>query len=63
MNDAISNPQVNYTPTYTQNITNASETENLANALTQQPLKAYVVESDITNAQKRAAQRSQESTF
>ena len=63
MNDAISNPQVNYTPTYTQNITNASETENLANALTQQPLKAYVVESDITNMQKRVKQRTQESTF
>ena len=46
-----------------QNATGAQETEDLANALSKQPLKAYVVESEISNAQSRANQRNQESSF
>ena len=52
-----------YTPTMVQNATGAQETEDLKNALTKSPIKAYVVESEISNAQSRANQRNQESSF
>ena len=34
-----------------------------ANALTKAPLKAYVVESDITDTQKKAQRRNAETSF
>lgn len=57
------NQTSDYNPTLIQNVTNGQETEDLANALSKTPIKAYVVESDITNAQSKAQQRSMESTF
>lgn len=52
-----------YNPTYTQNITNNTEMDALANALHKNPIKAYVVESDITYAQNLSNQRKEETTF
>lgn len=59
-NAAVS-PQTEYTPTYTQNITNATETENLANAISQQPI--WVSVQDINKSQNRVRVVNQESTF
>lgn len=59
-NAAVS-PQTEYTPTYTQNITNAAETENLANAISQQPI--WVSVQDINKSQNRVRVVNQESTF
>lgn len=61
--EVMPNPTSDYNPTLTQNVTNGQETENLANALSKTPLRAYVVESDITNAQGVAQQRTKESSF
>lgn len=58
---AVTPQAVEYTPNYTQNITNATETENLANAISQQPLFVSVV--DINKAQKRVTVTQNESTF
>ena len=52
-----------YNPTYTQNLTNVTETENLANALRKNPIKAYVVESEVTNAQQLANERYEQTSF
>lgn len=52
-----------FRPELTQNATGGQETENLANALSKNPIKAYVVESDISSAQSKAQQRTKESTF
>lgn len=52
-----------YNPQGTVNLTGAQETEDLKNALTKSPIKAYVVESEMTDAQKRANQRNSESSF
>lgn len=61
---AISTPQtVDYQPNYVTNVTGSNEMDYLANALIQQPIKAYVVESDISKSQKRVQQRNAESTF
>lgn len=43
--------------------TGQQEAEELANAITSKPIRAYVVESDISNAQQLANQRTSESTF
>lgn len=52
-----------YNPQGTTNITGYQENEDLANALTKAPIKAYVVESEMTEAQKKADRRITESTF
>ena len=52
-----------YQPQYTQNITNATETEQLANALRANPIKCYVTESDVSAAQQLARQRAEETTY
>lgn len=61
--EVMPNPTSDYNPTLTQNVTGQQESEDLANALSKTPLKAYVVESDITNAQGVAQQRTKESSF
>lgn len=61
---AIATPQTQvYQPEYVESPTGADEIHNLRNSLYSQPLRAFVVESDITNAQKRANIRNEESTF
>jgi hypothetical protein len=52
-----------FNPQLMQNATSSQETESLANALSSKPLKAYVVESDISAAQQTARQRNNESSF
>lgn len=52
-----------YQPNYVQNITNATETEQLANALTKNPIQAYVVESSVTAKQELARSRENETTY
>lgn len=61
--EVMPNPTSDYNPTLTQNVTGQQESEDLANALSKTPLRAYVVESDITNAQGVAQQRTKESSF
>lgn len=61
--EVMPNPTSDFNPALTQNVTNGQETEDLANALSKTPLRAYVVESDITNAQNVTAQRTREATF
>ena len=65
---AVATPQVtDYTPEYVQNVQSSDETENLANAVTSSlsstPIKAYVVESEITTTQNKSKQRQEEATF
>ena len=52
-----------YNPTSVTNVTGGQETEELSNALTKAPLKAYVVESDITSTQQKVAKRNRETSF
>ena len=52
-----------FSPQMIQNATGLEEQQNLANALTKSPIKAYVVESEMTEAQKKADRRNAESTF
>lgn len=52
-----------YQPQYVSNITNNTELDNLANALQKNPIKAYVVESDISNAQGLTRQREEETSW
>ncbi len=52
-----------YNPQMTGNLTGEQETENLANAIAANPIRAFVVESDISAAQQVANQRTSESTF
>lgn len=52
-----------YQPQYVSNITNTTELDNLANALQKNPIKAYVVESDISNAQGLTKQREDETSW
>ena len=52
-----------FAPEMTGTLTGQQETEELANAITSRPIRAYVVESDITSAQELANQRFSESTF
>lgn len=60
-------PVQQYSPNYTQNLTGANDTADLGNAvrgaIEGADIKAYVVESDVTNAQKRANKRINESTW
>ena len=57
----LSNMVNQYQPTYTQNITNTTEMDNLANALRQAPL--YVSVTDIDNAQTMVRERANEASF
>lgn len=50
-----------YNPTYTQNITNKTEMDALANAMEKRPL--YVSVTDIDNAQTLVRDRNNETTF
>ena len=52
-----------YNPTYVTNVTGEQETEQLANAMQQTPIRAIVVESEVTAKQELAYQRSKESTY
>lgn len=56
-----------YTPNYTQNMTGASDTQDLSRSITSAiesaEIKAYVVESDISSAQGKRIRRESESTF
>ena len=52
-----------YSPQMVQNITTLQETEALSNALTKNPLKAYVVEGEISSAQQKANKRNKEASF
>ena len=54
-----------YTPNYTTNVTGASDTVNLANAVSsgQKDQRVYVVESDINQVGRRVEVRESESTF
>lgn len=61
--EVIPNTTNDFNPTFTQNVTSGQETEDLANALSKNPIRAYVVESEITNAQNVTAQRTKEATF
>lgn len=54
---------MDYNPQMTGNLTGQQETEELANAITSKPIRAYVVESEVSAAQELAAQRKNESTF
>ena len=63
-NSAIATPQMQpYEPQYVTNTTGASDVENLRNALYEQPIRAFVVESDISGAQERSRRRNEESSF
>lgn len=52
-----------YQPDTVGIMTGQQETEELANAITSKPIRAFVVESDINAAQQLSAQRLSESTF
>lgn len=56
---------VEYTPQYSTNVTGASETVNLANAVNegQRDTRVYLVESDVQEMGKRVEVRESESTF
>jgi hypothetical protein len=59
---AAATPSLNeYTPNYTENLTNRNETTNLANALSKQ--KLYVSVTDIDNVQNTVHTREEEATF
>lgn len=56
-----------YTPNYTQNLTGTSDVDNIGksvkDAIESAEVRAYVVESDVTNAQRRAERRTSEATW
>ena len=59
-----STPVLNtYTPDYVANLTGAQDTQYLANALADNPIKAYVVEADVTAKQEVSRARGNETTF
>lgn len=63
---ALANPpsaDYNFQPEYTQNVTGAQDIDYLRNTMTEQPIKAYVTEYDITSAQELSNTRNSESTF
>lgn len=53
----------NYNPTAVTNITGGREQEDLANALSRTPIRAYVVESEMTSTQNKVSKRERETTF
>ena len=52
-----------YQPEMTGVMTGQQEAEELANAITSKPIRAFVLESDISDAQARANTRNNESTW
>lgn len=52
-----------YSPQGMTNVTGGQEQEQLANAISEKPIRAYVVESDISGAQEKKKRRNEESTF
>ena len=61
---AMATPQTQvYQPEYTENPTGDNEINNLRNSLYSQTIRGFVVESDITESQRRANIRNEESTF
>lgn len=52
-----------FRPELTENATGLKEQEDLMNAISSKPLRAYVLESDISTAQAKSQQRIKESTF
>ena len=52
-----------YQPMYVSNTTGQQDTEYLRNSLTEQPIRAYVVESEVTEVQDRVRKRQNESDF
>lgn len=58
---AYASPTAQYNPTYTSNTTGLEETENLANAISQQPIFVNVVE--VENMMGKRQVRATESTF
>lgn len=53
----------NYQPMYVANTTGQQDTEYLRNSLTEQPIRAYVVESDISQSQELSRKRNSEGSF
>lgn len=61
---AVATPSItDYVPQGTTNLTSGQETQDLANALAKNPIKAIVVESEITAKQEIANRRVNETTF
>lgn len=52
-----------YQPEMTGVMTGQQETEELANAITSKPIRAYILEGDLQEAQARTAMRERESSF
>lgn len=52
-----------YTPQVVTNVTGRDDTDYLANAMSEKPIKAYVVESEVTAAQEVANQKESETTW
>lgn len=52
-----------YNPDYVANLTGAQDTQYLANALANNPIRAYVVEADVTAKQEISRARNAETTF
>lgn len=52
-----------YSPQGMTNVTGGQEQEELANAISEKPIRAYVVESDISGAQEKKKRRDEESSF
>ena len=48
---------------YVANTTGQQDTEYLRNSLTEQPIRAYVVESDISQSQELSRKRNSEGSF
>lgn len=55
--------QQEYNPEYFSNITGAQDTAQLANALADNPVRAYVVESEVNAAQEVRRRRDEETTY
>lgn len=60
---AVTPIMTDFAPEYMTNVTSQTETDYLANALGEKPIKAYVVESEVSAAQTLANNRQSETTF
>ncbi len=52
-----------YQPQYVTNVTGKDDTDYLRNSLDEKPLRAFVVESDVTASQELATKRTNETTW
>jgi hypothetical protein len=52
-----------YQPEMTGVMTGQQEAEELANAITSKPIRAYITESEVSSAQELARTRNAESTW